>query len=256
MFSTSMNQFLASNTHLCRWHWYSAKKWSKMLISAWSRSPKILHPPFCSYHRLLCNDKALEKNTAGKSAIRAWDIKIKSTIKVNVRDFERWSEIAGWLRKTVQLVCVSVRPAPIPVPACAQQRPSLSFAAAHLVKQPGRWVYLCRPKQIKNWQNKETYVWPIGFAKTNIWPQSTHHNNNRSDADEDNITIKPLCLCCWLINIVLLSYKTTHFPPLFRYEIPIEYKYKTTYFPPLLGYNIPIELYTLGKLSSLVFGSH
>ena len=114
MFSTSMNQFLASNSHLCRWHWYSAKKWSKMLISAWSRSPKILHPPFCSYHRLLCNDKALEKNTAGKSAIRAWDIKIKSTIKVNVRDFERWSEIAGWLRKTVQLVCVSVRPAPIP----------------------------------------------------------------------------------------------------------------------------------------------
>ena len=127
-------------------------------------------------------------------------------------------------------------PRPHPSPACAQQRPSLSFAA-HLVKQPGRWVYLCRPKQIKNWQNKVTYVWPIGFAKTNIWPQSTHHNNNRSDADADNITIKPLCLCCWLIYIVLLSYKTT-------------------YFPLLLRYNIPIKLYALGKLSSDVFGSH
>ena len=53
--------FLASYSHLFKWHWYSAKKWSKTPISARKRSSNILLPHIWSHHRLLCPMTKLKK---------------------------------------------------------------------------------------------------------------------------------------------------------------------------------------------------
>ena len=63
MFFTSMNQFLASNSHLCRWHVYSAKKWSKKLIPVWNKGSNILLPHIWSHHRLLCSMTKLKEHS-------------------------------------------------------------------------------------------------------------------------------------------------------------------------------------------------
>ena len=43
IYSTSMNQFLASYSSSISRHVYSAKKWSKTLIPAWNKDSNILH---------------------------------------------------------------------------------------------------------------------------------------------------------------------------------------------------------------------
>ena len=57
MFSTSMNQFLASNSSSIGWHVYSAKKLVKNAHSC------ILLPHIWSHHRLLCSITKLKEHS-------------------------------------------------------------------------------------------------------------------------------------------------------------------------------------------------